>query len=90
MSRRRIKPRQPRGQEQAPLPPIEERGGEEFHVRKITGAASTKPYICPGCEQTIRPATPHVVVWPVIKALLSEAAIDERRHWHTQCWGRKK
>ena len=88
MSKRRVKPSKPRGQHDAPLPPIENRGGEEFYVRKVTGAAATKTYTCPACHQLIRPATPHVVVWPVIKALLSDEAIDERRHWHTPCWGR--
>ena len=38
--------------------------GEEWVVRRITGSASTKPYRCPGCDQEIRPATPHVVAWP--------------------------
>ena len=34
-------------------------------------------------------ATPHVVVWPVEKALLSKDALEERRHWHTACWERR-
>jgi hypothetical protein len=34
-------------------------------------------------------ATPHLVVWPVEKALLSADAMDERRHWHAACWERK-
>lgn len=58
-------------------------------VRQITGATSTKTYRCPGCQQLIAPATPHMVVWPEVKPLLSEAAIDERRHWHRACWSRK-
>jgi hypothetical protein len=57
-------------------------------VRSLTGAASTKPYTCPGCHRTIPMATPHVVVWPVEKALLSADALDERRHWHIACWER--
>jgi hypothetical protein len=60
-----------------------------WYVRQIRGSGAAKDYRCPGCGQLIRPATPHVVVWPVQKALLSEAAIDERRHWHTPCWTRK-
>ena len=39
--------------------------------------------------QAITPATPHVVVWPVEKPLLSADALDERRHWHTACWTRR-
>lgn len=57
-------------------------------VRSLTGSSSTKVYTCPGCLQPIRPATPHVVVWPEIKPLLSADALDERRHWHTDCWRR--
>jgi hypothetical protein len=60
---------------------IEEWHGEDYQVRRITGSASTKPYRCPGCDQLIRPATPHVVVWPIADA---EAA--DRRHWHGPCW----
>ncbi|HJY24303.1 MAG TPA: hypothetical protein VJ649_01360 [Actinomycetes bacterium] len=48
-------------------------------VRSITGSSSTKVYRCPGCDQQIRPATPHVVAWP-------EDDLDARRHWHSGCW----
>lgn len=77
---------------QRPLAPaeriVDKRDGQ-WNVRPITGATSTKSYTCPGCLTAITPATPHVVVWPVEKALLSADAIDERRHWHTSCWARK-
>ena len=43
---------------------VEEWHGEDWVVRRLTGSASTKPYRCPGCDQEIRPATPHVVAWP--------------------------
>jgi len=59
-----------------------------WFVRQVRGS-STKEYRCPGCSQLVRRGLAHVVVWPVEKALLSEAAIDERRHWHTACWMRK-
>ncbi|HEY9409050.1 MAG TPA: hypothetical protein VIP77_05660 [Jiangellaceae bacterium] len=58
----------------------------DWVVRRITGSSSTKPYRCPGCDQLIRPATPHVVAWPVEATTFSGAGIDERRHWHTGCW----
>ena len=61
----------------------------QWYVRPITGATSVKTYTCPGCLQAITPATPHVVVWPVEKPLLSADAMDERRHWHTACWTRR-
>lgn len=50
----------------------------DWTVRPVTGSAS-RPYRCPGCDQEIRPATPHLVAWP-------EGDLDDRRHWHTACW----
>lgn len=67
---------------------VDKRDGQ-WYVRPITGATSTKTYTCPGCLQPITPATPHTVAWPVEKPLLAAEAIDERRHWHTTCWGRR-
>ena len=66
----------------------EVRAGREWHVRRLTGATSGKPYTCPGCHRPIPAGTGHVVVWPVVAALLSASALDERRHWHTACWER--
>ncbi len=78
---------------QRPLRPateriVDKRDGQWF-VRPITGATSVKTYTCPGCLTAITPATPHMVVWPVEKPLLSADVIDERRHWHTSCWTRR-
>jgi hypothetical protein len=47
----------------------------------VTGTAASKPYRCPGCDQLIRPAVPHVVCWP-----LEDVEASDRRHWHTVCW----
>ena len=58
-------------------------------VRNIPGAAAAKVYRCPGCNQLIQPATPHLVAWPDQPGLLSESGVDERRHWHTSCWQRR-
>lgn len=60
----------------------------DWMVRRITGSASTKPYRCPGCDQLIRPATPHIVAWPVEPAWWADAddGLDQRRHWHSACW----
>ena len=57
----------------------------EWAVRRLTGSASTKPYRCPGCQQLIPPATPHLVAWPVEGTALVGGP-DERRHWHASCW----
>jgi len=48
-------------------------------VRTVTPSNARKVYICPGCQQEIRPATRHVLVVP-------KDAPDLRRHWHTPCW----
>ncbi|MET0952810.1 MAG: hypothetical protein ABWX57_05960 [Aeromicrobium sp.] len=66
----------------------EHKADGEWVVRTTRGS-STKDYRCPGCAQLIARGRAHVVAWPVEKALLSEAAIDDRRHWHTACWARK-
>jgi hypothetical protein len=69
-----------------PAASVEHAADGDWHVRAVTGSASTKPYRCPGCQQTIVPATPHVVAWPVEGTTLSGGGLDERRHWHTSCW----
>lgn len=73
---------------------IELYDGEEYEVRSVTGSGSTRAYRCPGCQQEIRRATPHVVAWPVVPSLLTSftgTGVDERRHWHTACWrGRER
>lgn len=58
----------------------------EWVVQRITGSASTKPYRCPGCDQEIRPATPHIVAWPFDTGAHDDTRLQERRHWHTPCW----
>lgn len=88
MARRRTPPRR-----QRPLPPLPvsrrvEVGpdGYDYDVKAVAASRAAKTYRCPGCDQEIRPGTAHVVVWP---ADSGESAIDERRHWHTPCWGNR-
>ena len=67
---------------------------DEWVVRQVTGSAATRAYRCPGCDQEIRPATPHVVAWPASFRETEDdsdddtmdAGLAERRHWHTACW----
>lgn len=59
-------------------------------VRSVSGAAATKDYRCPGCDQIIRPGTPHVVVWPADPGLGFDSGPEQRRHWHTACWQRRR
>ncbi|TCO18479.1 hypothetical protein EV652_11523 [Kribbella steppae] len=72
----------------------EERSDGEWIVRRVSGSGSSKAYRCPGCEQQIPPATPHVVVWPENPSLLAAIggaqSLDERRHWHSACWQRRR
>ena len=64
-----------------------ERGADgEWHVRSVSGAAATKPYRCPGCDQEIPAGTPHVVAWPGDDLLGPQSALGARRHWHRSCW----
>jgi hypothetical protein len=65
---------------------IESWQGQEYRVRRLTGSGTAKSYRCPRCEHEIRPATPHVVVWPVEGSWRVADPADERRHWHTGCW----
>ena len=67
----------------APSAEVTEEGPDGvWVVRRVTGSASTKVYRCPGCDQEIRPATPHVVAWPADGL----GDLGDRRHWHTACW----
>jgi hypothetical protein len=54
---------------------------EGFTVRAVAGERS-KTYRCPGCQQEIRPGTPHLVV-------VADEDVEGRRHWHTPCWQRE-
>ena len=60
----------------------------DWHVHAISGAAATKSYRCPGCQQLIPPGTPHLVAWPVDDPSWTATAVDARRHWHSSCWQR--
>ena len=89
MSPRRAKRRPGRdggsGDERAPgasFERVEEHPDGDWVVRSITGSSSTKTYRCPGCDQEVRPGTPHVVAWPFDVP----DAQEHRRHWHTPCW----
>lgn len=60
-------------------------------VRSIAGDRALKPYVCPGCHGTIAVGLAHVVVWPSEPAgLVWTSPVEQRRHWHTGCWRRKR
>lgn len=58
----------------------------EWTVRAVSAAAAVKPYVCPGCRQEIPPGTAHIVAWRADHVLGPDAALDDRRHWHSGCW----
>lgn len=64
----------------------EQRSDGRWIVRTVAGSAAAKSYRCPGCDLTITPGTPHLVVWPAEPGVGRRSTIDERRHWHTGCW----
>jgi hypothetical protein len=71
---------------EAPAPPLARPRGtapewasaEGVRVLASTGEGG-KTYRCPGCQQEIRPGTPHLVV-------MEREELEGRRHWHTPCW----
>ena len=74
-----------REREASPAPPERPKGvapewasTEGFKVLAVSGEKG-KTYRCPGCQQEIRPGTPHLVV-------MEYEDPDFRRHWHTPCW----
>ncbi|MGI9005774.1 MAG: ATP/GTP-binding protein [Streptosporangiaceae bacterium] len=65
-------------------PQVQEWPDGDWVVRQVPGPAAVKTYRCPGCDQEIRPGTPHLVVWPE-----QTPGLAERRHWHNACWQRR-
>ena len=60
--------------------------GYEYEVRAVGASRAVKIYRCPGCDHEIRTGTAHVVVW---LAEAPDAAMADRRHWHTTCWAHR-
>ena len=65
-------------------PRREESHGRSWFSRRVKG--SEKTYTCPGCRQIIPSGTAHVVAWMADSIMGDEAAISDRRHWHSGCW----
>ena len=62
------------------------REGDEWVVQDITAVRAVKEYVCPGCVVPIDVGIPHVVTWHYEGLFGEEAAVRDRRHWHTSCW----
>jgi len=91
MARRRSSKR-PYGVEHPELDLDRARGGRyvedgpdgSWTVQRVTG--SDKTFTCPGCHQTVAPGTPHVVAIANDSFFGTDAAVEDRRHWHSACW----
>lgn len=68
---------------------VEDHPDGEWVVQVVTGSATDRSYRCPGCDQLVPGASPHVVAWPADGLLGAEAALADRRHWHRPCWDRR-
>ncbi|HHW82707.1 MAG TPA: hypothetical protein GX743_02625 [Actinomycetales bacterium] len=62
-------------------------GGQSFTVRTVT---AEKTYTCPGCNGTIQVGVRHVVAWSEDHLFGADAALAERRHWHSGCWNQAR
>ncbi|HEY3438601.1 MAG TPA: hypothetical protein VGK35_13015 [Actinotalea sp.] len=58
----------------------------DWVVQSVPAGSSTKVYRCPGCQQEVTAGTAHLVAWATDSLLGADAAVSDRRHWHTACW----
>ena len=63
---------------------LEEGPDGSWTVQRVTG--SDKSYTCPGCRQEVPPGTAHVVAIAQDHLFGADAALADRRHWHSGCW----
>lgn len=59
-------------------------------VQTMPAGSAGKTYLCPGCDRQIALGAAQVVVWPRDPSIGSASAVEERRHWHTSCWQRRR
>lgn len=84
--------KRPYASEHVPLDLDRVRGGRttedaadgSWTVQRVGG--SDRTFRCPGCDQEIAVGTPHVVAWRADGLFGADAALADRRHWHTACW----
>ncbi len=69
---------------------ISDKADGSWMTQSMPSGSAVKTYRCPGCQQSISAGTPHLVVWPHQPASWGPAGVDERRHWHTACWNRRR
>lgn len=59
-------------------------------VRIIRAERAVKSYTCPQCSTTILPGTAHIVAWPHTPPIGASSGVEYRRHFHTDCWRRRR
>ena len=64
----------------------EVRRGREYAVQQVRAERALKVYTCPGCNLQIPEGQAHVVVFRADNIMGDDAAIADRRHWHSHCW----
>ncbi|WP_282825672.1 hypothetical protein [Gulosibacter sediminis] len=64
----------------------EVRRGREYTVQQVSAERALKVYTCPGCNLEIPIGQAHVVVFRADNIMGDDAAIADRRHWHSHCW----
>ena len=69
---------------------LEQKADGEWMVQTMPADNATKSYTCPGCAHVVAPATAHLVAWPREAGIGAASGVDERRHWHTSCWQRRR
>ncbi len=69
---------------------LEVKADGDWMVQTMPADAAAKTYSCPGCSHPVPTGTAHVVAWPRVAGIGSVSAVDERRHWHTGCWQRRR
>ena len=69
---------------------LEHKADGAWMVQSMPADSATKTYTGPGCLQPVAVGTAHVVAWPREASIGSPSAVEERRHWHTSCWQRRR
>jgi hypothetical protein len=69
---------------------VSDKADGRWMIQSMPAQAAVKEYLCPGCQQRIGIGAPHLVAWPQIPSLAASRGVDERRHWHTSCWNRRR
>ncbi|MBO0608456.1 hypothetical protein [Myceligenerans salitolerans] len=95
MPSKRRSSKRPYGAEHRPLDVDRATGGRrsesasdgEWVVQHVR--SSEKTYVCPTCRQDVPPGTAHVVAWRSDAIGGPDAGLEQRRHWHSNCWRRR-